>query len=132
MGFAIQALGPAIGNARTGQVQRTPQPVLHETLAALPIGAGDPAVEVGGSEPFVAIAWARSRFSCYRYQLVDALVTFAVMAWFTAALAWMVGDLHGGTSGPVTETAVIKPSPPAVPQFSASPANTVGAESTSI
>ena len=81
MGFAIEPPGPATDSAGADHVQRTPQPVLHETFAAL---------------------------------------------------AWMVGELHGGMSGPVTETAVIKPSPPAVPQFSASPANAVGVESTSI
>ena len=132
MGLAIEPPGPAIGNAGTDQVRCTPQPVLHAAFAAPPIGAGDPAVEVSGSEPFVPVVWARSRFSRYRYQLVDALVTFAVMAWFTAAFVWMVGELHGGASGPVTETAGTKVSPTAVPQISVSPAAAVGAKSTSI
>lgn len=49
------------------------------------VAAGAP-----GSMP--PVAGARGRLSSY--QLVDALVTIAAVAWFGTAAGWMVGEMH--------------------------------------
>jgi hypothetical protein len=56
-----------------------------------------------------------------RYQWVDALVTFAAVAWFTAALAGMVGEWHGAPSAPAAATGGM---PAPLPQASASQGDT--------
>ena len=58
-----------------------------------------------------------------RHQWADALVTFAVMAWFTASLAWMVGELHAFPATPVTQSAATRELPTALPQASTSLGN---------
>jgi hypothetical protein len=120
MGFAIALPSPAIGNAAADPVQLTRQPGPYGASTPPPLRAGEPAVEMGAPRSIVPIVRACIRPS--RYQLVDALVTFAVMAWFTAALAWMVSDARGVSSAPVTETAATKDVPAALPQASTSPA----------
>jgi hypothetical protein len=69
--------------------------------------------------PFARIAQAHARPS--RYQVADALVTIAVMAWFTAALAGMAGEFHGVPSAPATVPAATRDLPTALPRDSAWP-----------
>ena len=59
--------------------------------------------------------------------LVDALVTFAVMAWCSVALASMVGELRGVPSAPATQAAAARDTPATLPQVSARPGNSAHA-----
>jgi hypothetical protein len=61
------------------------------------------------------------------HQWVDALVTIAVLAWFTAALAWMIGDSRGVPATPVAQHAAAKDLPAALPQASAKPGKSASA-----
>ncbi len=88
-------------------------------LAASATGA---AGESAAPERFVSVAPTLAGGDRYRW--VEALVTFAIMAWFTAALAWMVGELYGGPSGPLAEIAVTTIAPASGPQISAGPGTT--------
>ncbi len=130
MDLAIEAPGTVLGKAATSAGRNTLQPSLREAISAPPFGAGDPAVEIDGPPPFVPIVQARNPRSHYR--LVDAVVTFTVMAFFTAALAGMVGELHGAPSAPVTKTATTNVAPSAMPHVAANSPATGRAGSTSI
>lgn len=57
---------------------------------------------------------------------VDALVTLAVMAWFSAAFASMVGEFHGALPAAATQD-VARELPPALPLVSTSPGNSTHA-----
>jgi hypothetical protein len=58
-----------------------------------------------------------------RHQWVDALVTLAVMACFTAAIAGMVGELHAVASTSATQAAATREASAALPQGSTSLGN---------
>jgi hypothetical protein len=106
MALAIESPGTVLGKAAASAGRNTQQPSLREAIPAPPFGAGDPAVGIDGPPPFMPIVRRRNPRSHYR--LVDAVVTFTVMAFFTAALAWIFGELHGAPSAPVTKTATTR------------------------
>jgi len=58
-----------------------------------------------------------------RFQRVDSLVTFAVIAWFAVALAGMVGGLGGVAPAPATQAASGMERPATLPQASTSLGN---------
>ena len=55
-----------------------------------------------------------------RFQGVESLVTFAVIAWFAVALAELAGGLPGVAPAPVTQAAAGTERPAALPQASTS------------
>jgi hypothetical protein len=130
MALAIEPPGTGLGNAAGGKVRNTSQAVLREAISAPPFGAGDPAVEIDGPQPFMPVVQPRNPRSHYRW--VDAVVTFAVMVLFTAALACMVGELHGAPSAPVTKTATTNVAPSAMPHLAANRPATGRAGPTSV
>ena len=125
MALAINSSDAAIGNAGADRVRRIPPPELDEPFAVQAIGTD-------GDAPVRIIPIVRAPIRPSRYQWVEALVTFTVMAWFTAVLVWMVGELYGGPSGPLAEISVSTIAPMAMPQVSAGPANVASSGSSSI
>jgi hypothetical protein len=59
---------------------------------------------------------ARATIALSRYQLAEALMTLAVMALFSGALAGMLGELQGAPSAPAARPAATGDLPHAPPQ----------------
>jgi hypothetical protein len=112
--LAIDALTAVLDAPGSNPQVSGPQPAPHGAPAASAIGA---AGESAAPERFVPVAPTLAGSDRHRW--VEALVTFAIMAWFTAALAWMVGELYGGPSGPLAEIAVTTIAPASGPQVTA-------------
>lgn len=75
--------------------------------ASIPALGAAPADRVPRTEPL-------------RFQGVESLVTFAVIAWFAVALAELAGGLHGAAPAPVTQAAAGAVRPAALPQAATS------------
>lgn len=76
--------------------------------SSLPVGAGDPAFDVGGAEPFIPVGAAHRQDSPGHW--VDALVTMIAMAWFALALVGIAGEWRG----PASTVAMAQPHTPIV------------------
>ncbi len=104
MPLAIETPASAVGKTGANSKPRVRKPAARhatpELVAALPIGAGDPAAAIRGPERFMPSAPVQ----CSRpgYGLVDALVTVTAMMVFAAALVVMGGELVGGPNPPAT------------------------------
>lgn len=70
---------------------------------------------------------ARAPFGPSRGPLVTALVTIAIMAWFSAVLVTMMGELHGIPTAPSTQPEAAGDMPAGLPQASTGPATFVHA-----
>ena len=109
IGLAIESRRVGANNVATDGASHARQPAPGEAIGTLPIGAGDPAVEIAGPERFTSIE--RVRYGRARYGMADALVAFAIMVWLTATLAALAGEFQGGTSTPVTHAGVAAAAP---------------------
>lgn len=89
--LAIGAFRQRVGNPRAGARLGRRRPMFGKLVAPPSAAANDPIIEMDRSQPFPAIAWARTR--AVGYVWIDASVTVAVVLFFAAALVTMAGEI---------------------------------------
>jgi hypothetical protein len=86
------------------------------TCGTVPVHPGRVMPPVEGRAPESTSTGAPARIGLSRYQVAEALMTLAVMAWLSAALAGMVGEWRGAPPEPSTPPAATRDGPNPLPQ----------------